>query len=152
MSGDVRHFRRKLFGGFDTSDVMHYIEELAAQRNQYKLTGDRLEIELRALNTEIRRLQAELDEADKRISDIKVKTLGEAESSMEALKESYSSIRSEMETTTQTISSELTKLNGTLTLLSSVLDETGTRFAELQTILDQEKAEAISSRTVRLTN
>ena len=143
MSGDVRHFRRRFFGGFDTSDVMQYIEELAGQRNRYKTTGDRLEAELKSLNAEIRRLQSELDEADKRLTDIKVKSLDEASAGISTLRETYTDIRAEMETTTSTICSELSRLNGTLTTLSSVLDKTGTRFTELQAIVDREKAEVL---------
>jgi chromosome segregation ATPase len=149
MSGDVRHFRRKFFGGFDTSDVMLYIEELAAQRNKYKTTGDKLELELKSLSSEIKRLQSELDSADRRISDIKVRSLDEAGNSITTLKETYTNIRTEMESTTSTISSELSRLNNTLASLSSVLDKTGYRFTELQTLVEHEKAEAISAHSSR---
>lgn len=150
MSGEVRHFRRRFFGGFDTNDVMLYIEELAAQRNKYKTTGDRLELELKNLTDEIKRLQADLDDADRRIMEIKVKSLDEANNSISTLKETYTNIRSEMETTTNTICSELGKLNNTLTTLSSVLDRTGYRFTELQTLVEHEKAEALSSMSSRI--
>ena len=60
MSGDVKHFKRRFFGGFDTTDVMLYIEELAAQRNKYKSTGDRLEAELKTLNAELHSLNSEI--------------------------------------------------------------------------------------------
>ncbi len=103
MISDVRHFKRRFFGGFDSRDVMAYIEELAAQRNKYKISGDRLEAELKDLNAEIKRLQTELDEADRRIMDIKIKTLDEASGSISKLKDTYSNIRSEMESTTNTI-------------------------------------------------
>ena len=149
MSGDVRHFRRRFFGGFDTNDVMLYIEELAAQRNKYKTTGDRLELELKTLNAEIRRLQSELDDADRRISDIKVRSLDEAGGSIATLKETYTNIRSEVESTTSNISLELARLNNTLISLSSVLDKTGFRFSELQTLVEHEKAELISAHAGR---
>jgi peptidoglycan hydrolase CwlO-like protein len=146
---DVRHFRRRFFGGFDTSDVMTYIEELAAQRNKYKSTGDRLEAELQNLNAEIKRLQGDLDDADRRIMDIKIKSLEEASSGITSLKETYSSIRSEMEVTTYNICNELNKLNNTLSSLSSVLDKTSYRFTELQTLVEHEKADAVSARSAR---
>lgn len=149
MSSDVRHFRRRFFGGFDASDVMAYIEELAGQRNKYKKSGDRLEAELKELNAEILRLQNEVDEADQRIAAIKIKALDEASGSISTLRDTYSNMRSEMESTTNTISSELSRLNNTLTLLSSVLDKTGSRFSELQTMLDRDKEEAFSSRAAR---
>lgn len=150
MISDVRHFKRRFFGGFDSHDVMAYIEELAAQRNKYKMSGDRLEAELKDLNAEIKRLQTELDEADRRIMDIKIKTLDEASGSISTLKDTYSNIRSEMESTTNTICSELSRLNSTLTLLSSVLDKTGSRFTELQAMLDRDKEEALSTRSTRV--
>ncbi len=145
MSGDIRHFRRRLFGGFDENDVMRYIEELAGQRNKYKMTGDKLEQELRDLSYELKRLQGELDEADRRIMDIKIRSLGQAGSNISSLKESYVSIRSEMEETARTISAELSKLGSTLTLLSSVLDKTGYRFNELETTVEREKAEIVAA-------
>ena len=144
MSGDVRHFRRKLFGGFDSHDVMRYIEELAAQRNKYRQTGDKLEVELKNLNAEIKRLQTELDEADHRIKD----TLDEASSSIALLKDTYSDVRSEMETTSNTISNELAKLNSTLTVLASIIDKTGSRISELQ-VTRHEKPESSCTKTVR---
>lgn len=150
MSGDVRHFRRKLFGGFDTVDVMRYIEELAAQRNKYKSTGDRLESELKALGDEIKRLQTELDSADRRIMEIKIKTLGDASGSIASLQESYSTMRTEVETTTVAISGELSKLSTTLASLTSVLDMTSRRFSELETTLEQEKSEAAAAHIARL--
>ena len=149
MSGDVKHFKRRFFGGFDTTDVMLYIEELAAQRNRYKMTGDRLEAELKTLNTEIRRLQEELDEADRRIMDIKVHSLEEASGSIASLKDTYTDIRTEMESTTNNICSELSRLNGTLTSLSTVLDTTSNRFNELQTLVEHEKADAIAAHSAR---
>ncbi|UOO36996.1 hypothetical protein IZU99_06885 [Oscillospiraceae bacterium CM] len=152
MGGEIRHFRRRLFGGFDGNDVMRYIEELAAQRNKYKLTGDRLEAELKNLNAEIRRLQGDLDEADRRIMDIKVKSLEDASDSIQTLQETYSNIKTEMETTTSTICEELSKLNGTLSQLSSVLDKTGDRFSELQTTMEREKAAALAARLPRLSH
>ncbi len=152
MSGDVRHFRRRFFGGFDTSDVMTYIEDLAAQRNKYKVTGDKLEQELKNLSEEIKRLQCELDDADRRVMDIRVRSIEEASGSIATLKETYTDIRSDMETSTYTISSELAKLNGTLTSLSSVLDSTGNRLSELQTIVDEEKADILSARDARFEN
>jgi chromosome segregation ATPase len=141
-----------LFGGFDTVDVMRYIEELAAQRNKYKTTGDRLEKELLELNTEIRRLQGELDDADRRIMDIRVKTLDEAACSVSSLQESYSTMRSEVESTTFAISSELGKLSATLSYITSVLDKTGQRFSDLESTLEQEKAEAVAAFQARLKN
>lgn len=149
MIGDIRHFRRRVFGGFDTSDVMKYIEELAGQRNKYKMTGDKLEAELKNLNAEIKRLQSELDSADKRIMDIKVRAVEDASESVSELKDKYTSIRTEMEVTTSTICSELSKLNDTLTTLSTMLDNTGYRFSELQTAVDEEKADAIAAMAER---
>ncbi len=144
MSGDVRHFRRRLFG-FDTSDVMAYIEELAAQRNKYKLNGDKLESELKSLGEEMRRLQASVDDADRRINDIRINALDQAGGSLSAVRQSYAGIRNEMETTTSTIANELTRLNGSLSVLSSVLDDAGRNFSELQSQVEQEKAEAIAA-------
>jgi chromosome segregation ATPase len=130
MGGDVRHFRRKLFGGFDSHDVMQYIEELAAQRNKYMLSSDKQELELKNLNEKIKKLQTELNDADYRIKQ----TLDAASSSIALLKDTYSDVQLEMETTTNAISTELAKLNSTLTLLSSIIDKTGSRFEELQTM------------------
>lgn len=145
MNGDIRYFRRKLFGGFDSRDVMRYIEELAGQRNTYKMTGDKMELELKKLNGEIKRLQNELDEADRRIKD----TLGEASSNIASFKDKYASIQTEMETTTNAISNELAKLNSTLTDLSDVIDQTGSRFTELQAMVGHNKPDFISSKAAR---
>jgi chromosome segregation ATPase len=147
-----RFFRRRFFGGFDTGDVISYIEELAAQRNKYKTTGDKLETELIKLSAEIKRLQAEVDDADMRIMDIKAHALEQASDSVTVLNASYSSIRSEMETTATTICRELNKLGGTLQALSSVLDRTSSRFNELQVMAEREKAEAIAARTARFSH
>ena len=138
MNGDVRHFRRKFFGGFDSRDVMRYIEELAGQRNRYKMTGDRLEIELKNLNDEIKRLQSELDDTERRITEIKIKSLEKSSHDFSTLKDAYSEIRSEMEITACSITREITNLNGALTVLTSVLDRTSERFAEIQSMIDQE--------------
>jgi len=152
MNGDVRHFRRKLFGGFDSRDVMRYIEELAGQRNRYKMTGDRLEDELKNLNDEIKRLQSELDDTEHRITEIKIKSLDKSAHDFLTLKDAYTEIRSEMETTACSISHEITNLNGTLTVLTSVLDRTSERFAEIQTMMDNEKAELLSLKIGGLAN
>ncbi len=152
MSGDIRRFRRRLFGGFDTTDVMRYIQELAAQRNTYKQTGDRLEKELILLNNEIRRLQSELDVADRRIMDIKVKTLDEAAEDLSSLTETYSSMRTEVETATDAISSELSRLSATLSNLIDVLDKTGARFSDIKALLENEKSEAAAAFCARVKN
>ena len=145
MNGDVRHFRRKLFGGFDSRDVIQYIEELAAQRNKYKQTGDKLELEIKNLNAEMKKLQDALDDTDRRIND----TLDEASSSIATLKDTYLDIQSEMETSTTTISSEVAKLSSTLIVLSCMIDKTGARFTELQTIVGQEKTTPATSKPPR---
>ena len=150
MSGDIRHFRRRLFGGFDEHDVMRYIEDLAAQRNKYKLTGDRKEQDIQNLQQELKRLQTELDDADRRITDIKGQSAQPSRRDIASLKESYQSIRTEMEETAQAISGELTKLGSTLTLLSSVLDKTGYRFSEIESGVEREKAEIIAGRQPRI--
>ncbi|NMA25686.1 MAG: hypothetical protein GX936_08480 [Clostridiales bacterium] len=152
MNGDVRHFRRKIFGGFDSRDVMRYIEELAGQRNRYKMTGDRLENELKNLNEEIKRLQSELDDTERRITEIKIKALDKSEHNFTTLKDAYTEIRSEMETTACSITREITNLNGTLTVLTSVLDRTSERFAEIQSMIDQEKSELLSLKIRGLAN
>jgi phage-related tail protein len=152
MNGDVRHFRRKFFGGFDSRDVMRYIEELAGQRNRYKMTGDRLEIELKNLNDEIKRLQSEIDDTERRITEIKIKSLEKSNHDFSTLKDAYSEIRSEMETTACSITREITNLNGVLTVLTSVLDRTSERFTEIQSMIDQEKSELLSLKTGRLAN
>lgn len=152
MNGDVRHFRRKIFGGFDSRDVMRYIEELAGQRNRYKMTGDRLENELKNLNEEIKRLQSELDDTERRITEIKIKALDKSEHNFTTLKDAYTEIRSEMETTACSITREITNLNGVLTVLTSVLDRTSERFAEIQSMIDQEKSELLSLKIRGLAN
>jgi phage-related tail protein len=152
MNGDIRHFRRKVFGGFDSRDVMRYIEELAGQRNRYKMTGDRLESELTNLNDEIKKLQCELDDTERRITEIKVRSLEETSHDLSSLTAAYTEIRTEMETTTCSLSNEITNLNSTLTVLTSVLDKTSARFAEIQSMMDQEKAELLSLKVGRLPN
>lgn len=152
MNGDVRHFRRKFFGGFDSRDVVRYIEELAGQRNRYKMTGDRLENELKTLNDEIKRLQSELDDTERRITEIKVKSLDASSRDISSLKDAYTDIRSEMETTACSITNEITNLNSTLTVLTSVIDRTSERFAEIQSMMEQEKYELLSLKVGRLTN
>lgn len=152
MNGDVRHFRRKFFGGFDSRDVVRYIEELAGQRNRYKMTGDRLENELKTLNDEIKRLQSELDDTERRITEIKVKSLDASSRDISSLKDAYTDIRSEMETTACSITNEITNLNSTLTVLTSVIDRTSERFAEIQSMMEQEKSELLSLKVGRLTN
>jgi chromosome segregation ATPase len=150
MNGDVRHFRRKVFGGFDSRDVMRYIEELAGQRNRYKMTGEKLESELKSLNAEIKKLQSELDDTERRITDIKVKALDASSRDFSVLRDAYTEIRSEMETTASSITSEISNLNSSLTVLTSVLDKTGERFSELQAMMENEKAELLSLKVGRL--
>lgn len=144
-----RHFRRRLFGGFDQGDVISYIEELAAQRNKYKTAGAKLETELKNLTAEVKRLQAEVDDADRRIMDIRTRALEEASDSVKALNSAYSAIRSEVESAATTLCGELNKLGITLAELSTVLDKTTYRFSELQAATEQEKAEAIAARAAR---
>jgi chromosome segregation ATPase len=144
-----RRFRRRIFGGFNTGDVISYIEDLAAQRNKYKTSGDKLELELRRLTAELRHLQAEVDDADKRIMDIRARALDEASDNVNALNASYSSIHSEVETTATSISGELGKLDVMLSELTSLLDQTSCRFQELQAMAEREKAEAVAARAAR---
>ncbi len=146
MNGDVRHFKRKVFGGFDSRDVMRYIEELAGQRNRYKMTGDKLETELKNLNAEIKQLQCELDDTERRITDIKVKALDASSQDIMTLRDAYTEIRSEMETTTCSLTSEITNLSGTLSVLTAVLDKTSARFNELQAMMEHEKNELLTSK------
>lgn len=152
MNGDIRHFKRKIFGGFDSRDVMRYIEDLAGQRNKYKMTGDKLENELKNLNIEIKELQSELDDTERRITDIKVKVLDASSQDISTLRDAYTEIRSEMETSACSITNEITNLNSTLSVLTSVLDRTSVRFAELQAMMEHEKAELLSSKVGRLVN
>ncbi len=149
MNGEIRHFRRKLFGGFDNRDVMRYIEELAGQRNRYKMTGDRLEDELRDLNAEIKRLQNELDDTERRITAIKVKSIDETSDELSTLQESYTEIRTEMETTACSITNEISNLSSTLSVLTSVLDRTSERFTELQVMMECEKDDLLALKVGR---
>jgi chromosome segregation ATPase len=141
MSNDIRYFKRKIFGGFDSHDVIKYIEELAGQRNKYKYLGEKLEKELAELNGELKRLQDELANADKRFLTYKVSALESASANLTELENSFSDIRMDMEATTSQVASEFDKITGTLEMLTSVMDKTGMRFSELRSIVEDEKCE-----------
>jgi chromosome segregation ATPase len=141
MGNDIRYFKRKIFGGFDSHDVIKYIEELAGQRNKYKYLGEKLEKELAVLNAELKRLQDELANADRRFLTYKVSALENASTNLTELENSFSDIRMDMENTTAQVSSEFEKITGTLEMLTSVLDKTGMRFSELRSIIEDEKGE-----------
>lgn len=147
MSGEVRRFRRKLFGGFDTCDVMRYIEELASQRNQYKLSGDKLGTELQQFKSEIAALREQLSDADRRVSELSFHSIEDASVSVEALKDTYTGIRTEMEAISSIIGAELDRLSGTLTNLSNAFEQTDTRLGEITSAIEQEKEDLLHAHS-----
>jgi chromosome segregation ATPase len=146
MSGEVRCFRRRLFG-FDANDVMQYISELAAQRNQYKRAGDRLEAEITQFKNEIAALRDRLAETERRVSEIGRQSLDSAALELSALQATYENLRSEMEDIAEILASELNRLGGTLTSLSAAFDETDVRLRDISSALENEKQAFALSKT-----
>ena len=130
MSGEVRCFRRRLFG-FDARDVMEYIAQLAVERNQYKRAGDRLEAEISKIKNELSALQERMAEADRRVAEIGAKSFDSATQELESLKETYEGLRTEMMEIADRLSAEISRLSGSLTGLSAAFDETDSRLREI---------------------
>ncbi|NLM83811.1 MAG: hypothetical protein GX189_03785 [Clostridiales bacterium] len=146
MSGEVRCFRRRLFG-FDAGDVMQYIRELAAQRNQYKRAGERLEAEIAQFKNEITALRGRLAETERRVSEIGRQSLDNAATELSALQATYESLRSEMEDIAEILASELNHLSGTLTNLSAAFDETDARLRDISAAIESGKQAFAISKT-----
>jgi chromosome segregation ATPase len=146
MGGEVRCFRRRLFG-FDANDVMQYITELASQRNHYKRAGDQLEAEMIQFKIEIAALRERLSEADRRVAEIGTRSFDNAAQDLTSLQATYESLRGEMEAIAEILASELARLSGTLTSLSAAFDETDVRLRDITTVIENERQAFALSKT-----
>ena len=64
MTGEIKSFRKQLFGGFDRKEVMGYIAQLSQERNVLGKAKLEAESALSKLADEIERLNSELEEAN----------------------------------------------------------------------------------------
>jgi hypothetical protein len=71
MVGEIRRFKREVFGGFDRRDVIGYIKELAQERDMYRETAERLASSLLTMNGETEDLRAEVRVLDGKTESIR---------------------------------------------------------------------------------
>ena len=63
MSGEVKFFRKRFFGGFNRDDVVKYISKLAQERNEYKSAREAAEAQTKAMTEEVEPLRIEAQKA-----------------------------------------------------------------------------------------
>ena len=142
MRGKIISFKTRLFGGFDRRDVISYIEKLAAQRNKYLKTAERLETQMNDLRRMLSDAELEIADANRRLVEVNVAALNDASETLTRLQESYESIRLDMELTTAQVKGELCKVGDTLLLMSTVMNTAGHHFSELRAVVEKEKNDA----------
>lgn len=62
------NFRRKLFGGFDRTDVINYIETIAGQRNKYQTEAQKFAKESDELRTKLDSLTGQIQKKDTKLT------------------------------------------------------------------------------------
>ncbi|MCL2228006.1 MAG: hypothetical protein FWB97_10365, partial [Oscillospiraceae bacterium] len=65
MSGEIKFFRKRFFGGFNRDDVVKYISKLAQERNEFKNAKDTAEAEAKTMAGEVEPLRLKSEEAIK---------------------------------------------------------------------------------------
>ena len=63
MTGEIKVFRKRFFGGFNKKDVIDYITEQARERNEMEAAKEKAEKELLELVREVTRLRIETEVA-----------------------------------------------------------------------------------------
>lgn len=135
-------FRTSVFGGFDRSDVVAYLERIAGERNEYKEKAEKLEDELdaargeygeklRNIERELKAAREELSSAQQDAEAVRISAVADAVRILDELRDKYDSVRTDMEVTTNHLRCELTRLGDSLSVITSVFSKTGERFSEL---------------------
>jgi len=95
MTGEIRFFRKRFFGGFNREDVVDYVSKLARERNESRDAKDAAEEEARLLAFEAESIRLELENT-KKTTDESLEAKDKAESEAKVLNDEMESLRSEI--------------------------------------------------------
>ena len=152
MGGENGNFRSRLFGGFDRSDVIKYIEKLAEERNSLRMENERLqeqaaqlEEQLSGKNAEgdsrILQLEAQLEEERTKSCEAWEATLADVENAVRELRQKYEEIRSDMDINLTQTRCEITKAGECVDRMYAAFESAGTRLDEIEkTVLSMKKS------------
>ena len=118
MAQERGSFRRKLFGGFDRTDVINYIETVAEQRNKYQAEAQRYANESVELHTKLDNLTAQLQDKDARFAD----TSKELDTARKELNDVWKELRETMDEL-ETVKGQLERVSKELVAKSAQYDK-----------------------------
>ena len=102
MTGEVKFFRKRFFGGFNRDDVVKYVSKLAQERNECRTAKDKAETDARAMADEVEPLRLELELA-KQEAQVDRDAKAEAERDVDRLNEVVESLRKDLKEAESTI-------------------------------------------------
>lgn len=151
MRNEIGNFKNKLFGGFDRHDVVNYIEEIAAARNQYRQEAETLREQVEELTARVEtaesaeeRARADAADADHRAEEIRITAVQDAAAALADLEEKYREIRMDMEVTAAHVRCELTRIGESIQGLLQAFTTTEEKISALRASLRvQLPAEAV---------
>lgn len=120
MAGEIKTFRKKLFGGFDPRDVADYIALLARERNSYLKAKDDAEYELLELRRELAEVRSE---AAERASD-----------ALSGLEREYENVRADVTAAGGNMRAELLQIDDAIALLSSAITRAKGQLCEFSAV------------------
>ncbi|MDR1589221.1 MAG: hypothetical protein LBS51_03400 [Oscillospiraceae bacterium] len=159
MTGEIKRFKREVFGGFNRDDVIAYIRELSVERDKYKSEAARLESELRSIDAEASGLRSEIRTLENRASSLREEireaqrraretvdgVLDGALRGLGELEETYSAVRSDVAAAVARARGELAAACDRAELLSPAFDEIFKSFNNARLAVSAER-EKLSDR------
>lgn len=138
MISERGNFRTNLMGGFNKTDVVEYITELAAELNKYKKEAAEKSEELEALKNEKETLAMKIEELEETIKDgelqeskIKESAKKRALEVISGIEKKYGEICAQLDENTTKIKGELAGLSAGIDRISEEVQETSQRFDDL---------------------
>lgn len=138
MTSEKGNFRTNLMGGFNKTDVVEYITELAAELNKYKKEAAENAEKLESLTTEKEALEVKVGELENTIKEgelqedkIKESAKRRAFELISGIEKKYGDICAQIDENTTRIKSELAGLTSGIDRISEEVEETSQRFEDL---------------------
>ena len=144
MTGDSNYFRKRLFGGFNRTDVVNYVTALAKERNELEAAKDKAEKNARTLAEEVATLRRDSEEAWRTIREDIEQKYSVFEAAVNAFVEFegvFSNLREEIEVAATDVFAELRNTVDITAKLPAALTQAYERFEELRASFEAKKSD-----------
>ena len=139
MTGDIKAFRKRFFGGFNEQDVVDYVSKLAQERNEQEDAKNKAIASARILANEVESLRSELDEEKRLLRkdyERKAIVIEAASAAFGEFEAAFTDLRAELDEAAVKTRETLMSADEAAAKFPPVLSVAKDRFEALRTALD----------------